>query len=331
MFSSINFLFLISLAVTTWIILCYFKQIELQREEQMTVEIQMDKAFEENLKSKGCLENYDIYLNFLAVFACIYALAKVTSVAESYVAQQVHARIKHAKLFSSKDVEPTTIEEYRLQHIRLTMQIDYLEQKVNQLEKTNFMLGEKRLVNADKPTSANKMHTNGISQKETINEKKALSNDMTQACVCGRSSSAVGSIDVGGAVCGSIGTVHGKGDTIEDSVEAEEVLNFRNVLIQYHHFQLTRQVYVNDGNVKLQFQDFNQEGGTITQIWQKYLEMQKYAIQKPTSSETATKVANTVPIVVSTEELQTMKGRNRQSGKRQPLGCVLTNSNNMEY
>ncbi|XP_017477065.1 PREDICTED: uncharacterized protein LOC108367051 [Rhagoletis zephyria] len=334
MFSSINFLFLISLAVTTWIILCYFKQIELQREEKMTVEVKMDNTFEENLKPHVCLGNYDIYLNFLGVFACIYALAKVASLAESYVAHHVHTRFKHGKLYASRHVvEPTTIDEYRIQHLQLTMQNDNLEkqnanleQKVKQLEQMNFMMGGKGHVYGAVPNCASKLgQSNDVnSKKEGINNK-SLPQVIPQACVCG------GANSVPSAVCNGAAAVNGRVEGAAKEIPAAVggVIRFRNMLIQDRHYQLTRQVYVNDGNLKLQFQDFHQEVGSIPQIWQKYLEMQKYAVQKPTRLETPAEVANSMPIVVSTEELQWLKGSTaQQRGKRQqqPTQYPTTNS-----
>ncbi|CAD7005208.1 uncharacterized protein LOC101454031 isoform X2 [Ceratitis capitata] len=324
MFSSINFLFLISLAVTTWIILCYFKQIEQQREDQMTIELHMNEAFEDTVKANACFENYDIYLNFLAIFACIYALARVASVAENYVAQQVHARFKLAKLPSSASaIEPSSMEELSMQHLQLTMQVEYLEkenakleQKIKQLEQTNFILGGNRF----RPLSTVRLlpsNSQGNAQPDSCNNKTP-SDGLLHTCSCsGGGSEAEGSIGVEGVACNQTATVCGGGNAMNEGVVRAltcGLIGFRDVYIR-DHFQ---QVYVNEGNIELQFQDFNQEGGNITQIWQKYLEMQKYAIQKPTTPHKATEMANAVPIVVSTEELQTLQG------------CVLTNSNNME-
>ncbi|XP_018785304.1 PREDICTED: uncharacterized protein LOC108966730 isoform X1 [Bactrocera latifrons] len=323
MFSSINFLFLISLAVTTWIILCYFKHIEQQREDPMTIEVHMDNAYEDTLRGKACFENYDIYLNFLAIFACFYALAKVTTYAENYVAQQVHTGFKLRSM-----------EELRTQHIQLTLQIDYLEkenaklaQQVKQLEqyRSNAATSTMRmLANAD---------SNHMSQECHKTPRKSVLHTLNTNAV----GNAVGGVAV---TCNHTATVNVDMDgemanNVSDGFAATGGLFcFRNVIIQDNHFQRTRQVYVNEGNVKLQFQDFNQEGDHITQIWQKYLEMQKYALQKPTAPHSATQVANAVPIVVSTEELQTMQGTDQQRGKRQPrraTHAILPTTNTNKY
>ncbi|XP_011189225.1 uncharacterized protein LOC105216354 isoform X2 [Zeugodacus cucurbitae] len=306
MFSSINFLFLISLAVTTWIILCYFKQIEQQREDPMTVEVHMNNAFEETMRAKACFENYDIYLNFLAIFACIYALAKVATFAENYVAQQVHARFKLAKLPNARPVQPTTVEEFRNQHAQLNMQIDNLEkenaklaQKVKHLEQSNFLLRVKQLKSGAATTSTVCMLADAGNIQMPQENNKTTSNGMLHAF----GSNGAGNVVVGGVgvACNQKEVVNGDG-----AVEGKErnsgpcfaatggVFCYRNVIIQDDHSQRTRQ------------------------IWQKYLEMQKYAIQKPAASHCATEVANAVPIVVSTEELQTMQGTDQQRGKRQP-------------
>ncbi|XP_050334594.1 uncharacterized protein LOC126762114 isoform X1 [Bactrocera neohumeralis] len=328
MFSSINFLFLISLAVTTWIILCYFKQIEQQREDPMTIEVHMNNAYEDTLRGKACFENYDIYLNFLAIFACIYALAKVTTYAENYVAQQVNARFKLMKLPSSRPLEPTNMEELHTQHMQLTLQIDFLEkenaklaQQVKQLEQTNFILGAHKYRSNTAPTSAMRLLANVDNNQMPQECHKTATNGVLHTLNSNAVGNAVGGVAV---TCNHTEAVNTDMDgemanNVPDGFAAAGGLFcFRNVIIQDNHFQRTRQVYVNEGNVKLQFQDFNQEGDHITQIWQKYLEMQKYALQKPTAPHSATQVANAVPIVVSTEELQTMQGTDQLRGKRQP-------------
>ncbi|XP_011202931.2 uncharacterized protein LOC105225945 isoform X2 [Bactrocera dorsalis] len=304
MFSSINFLFLISLAVTTWIILCYFKQIEQQREDPMTIEVHMNNAYEDTLRGKACFENYDIYLNFLAIFACIYALAKVTTYAENYVAQQVHARFKLMKLPSSRAVEPTNIEELRAQHMQLTLQIDYLEkenaklaQQVKQLEQTNFILGAHKYRSNAATTSTMRMLANADNNHMSQECHKTPPNGVLHTLNSNAVGNAVGGVAVN---CNQTGAINADVDVemannVPDGCAAAGGLFcFRNVIIQDNHFQRTRQ------------------------IWQKYLEMQKYALQKPTAPHSATQVANAVPIVVSTEELQTMQGTDQQRGKRQP-------------
>lgn len=279
------------------------------------------------MRAKACFENYDIYLNFLAIFACIYALAKVASFAETYVAQQVHARFKLSELPSNRPVEPTTKEELHTQLVQLTMQIDYLEkenaklaQKVKQLEQTNFILGVNKFRSSTATTSTMRMLANAGNIQMSQESNKTASNGMLHTFSSNGVANAAGGI---GVICNHGEIVNGDGDVKRDSNGADYataggLFCFRNIIIQDDHFQRTRQVYVNEGNVKLQFQDFNQEGDNITQIWQKYLEMQKYAIQKPAPPHSATEVANAVPIVVSTEELQMMQGTDQQRGKRQP-------------
>ncbi|XP_014100329.2 uncharacterized protein [Bactrocera oleae] len=303
MFSSINFLFLISLAVTTWIILCYFKQIEQQREDPMTIEVHMNNAYEETLRGKACFGNYDIYLNFLAIFACIYALAKVATYAETYVAQKVHERFKLAQLPSNRSVEPTSMEEFRTQHMQLTMQIEYLEkenatlaQKVKQLEHTNFILGVNKFSSSAATTSTMRMLADAGNIQMPQESHKTTSNGMLHTLRPNGVDNALGGVEV---TCNHTKAISGDDDVEKDNnnagfAAAGGLFCFRNVIIQDNHFQRTRQ------------------------IWQKYLEMQKYALQKPTTPHSATEVANAVPIVVSTEELQTMQGTDQQRGKRQP-------------
>ncbi|XP_067647266.1 uncharacterized protein [Eurosta solidaginis] len=297
-------------AVTTWIILCYFKQIEQQREEQMTVEVHMNNAFEENIKPNACFENYDIYLNFLAVFACIYALAKVTSVAESYVAHQVNARLKHARFLSSEHMEPTTIEEIRVHNLRLTMHIDFLEkenakleQKIKQLEQTNFMLGGNSVTNTSALNGTVKTYVDDTKTDQQTNNNKALPNGMPHTCICTERGSSVGSVDRsasvvrnGGLVLNNLVGGNENKNMNMDGIDERGMLRFRDISIRDQYFQLTEKM----------------------PTWKKYLEMQKHAIQMPTASEAAAEVANTLPAVVSTEELQTMKGTEQQRGKRQP-------------
>lgn len=68
-------------------------------------------------------DNYDLYTNFLCIFACIYALAKVTDMAEQYL-----SRAMYEKLYVS-----TAVELPRLKRIcknqNLLLRIDKLEKQ----------------------------------------------------------------------------------------------------------------------------------------------------------------------------------------------------------
>lgn len=74
--------------------------------------------------------NYDLYINFLGIFICIYALAKVTHIAEMYMAK----RIRH-KIYIPSLQEPDLQDNETLNYLQERQ--ENLKWKLNNLEQQN--------------------------------------------------------------------------------------------------------------------------------------------------------------------------------------------------
>uniref|UniRef100_A0A1A9VP89 Uncharacterized protein n=1 Tax=Glossina austeni TaxID=7395 RepID=A0A1A9VP89_GLOAU len=142
MFSSINFLFLLSLGFISWIILCYFKQIEYHFMEKAVeasggTESLLSSSDDvlPNAPSFTCHENYETYVSFLCIFVCIYVLAKITVITERYIAKNMRTTYRMPD-----------IEEYEFEFLDMENAQDLHEQqetlltKINVLEKQNLDL-----------------------------------------------------------------------------------------------------------------------------------------------------------------------------------------------
>lgn len=69
-------------------------------------------------------DNYDLYTNFLCIFACIYALAKVTDMAEHYL-----SRAMYEKLYISTAVELPRLKQICSNNQNLLLKIAKLEEQ----------------------------------------------------------------------------------------------------------------------------------------------------------------------------------------------------------
>ncbi|XP_013119190.2 uncharacterized protein LOC106096147 [Stomoxys calcitrans] len=104
MFSSIHFLFLSSLGIFSWAILCYFYQIEkyLTKSRNSEGDYQMHLNMEGKPQESSPIdqpENGDLYINFLCVFVCMYALAKVVDMAENCMAKEMYDKLNITRGF----------------------------------------------------------------------------------------------------------------------------------------------------------------------------------------------------------------------------------------
>ncbi|XP_037814039.1 uncharacterized protein LOC119605141 [Lucilia sericata] len=143
MITSINFLFLLSLGFISWAILCYIQQIEQTLQfntnipQELTKEIPIMPAQPppQVLKSTTpSQDKYDLYVNFLGIFVCIYALAKITHIAEMYMAKRIRHKIYIPKMQES-DVEDTeTISDLQEQQESLKWKINKLEKQNNEIK-----------------------------------------------------------------------------------------------------------------------------------------------------------------------------------------------------
>lgn len=81
-----------------------------------------------NYSSSRCRDNYELYVSFLCVFACIYALAKVAHIAERYLARQMYGKFYtyNQNAIDRETTQPTTKnnseEALRLRINKLTRQ-----------------------------------------------------------------------------------------------------------------------------------------------------------------------------------------------------------------
>ncbi|KAI9576125.1 uncharacterized protein LOC119642752 [Glossina fuscipes] len=149
MFSSTNFLFLLSLGFISWIILCYFKQIEYHF-MQKTVEA--GDGTESLLGSSDdvlavspsltCHENYETYVSFLCIFVCIYVLAKVTVITERYIAKNMRTtyRMPDIEEYELEFLDMENVEDLREQQETLLAKVDALEKQ--NLELKNLLKSE---------------------------------------------------------------------------------------------------------------------------------------------------------------------------------------------
>lgn len=78
-------------------------------------------------------DNYELYVNFLCIFACIYALAKITNIAEMYMARRIQRKFS---LPSMEDMvfEAEVIDDLHSQQENLLMKINKLEKQNQELK-----------------------------------------------------------------------------------------------------------------------------------------------------------------------------------------------------
>ncbi|XP_046807721.1 uncharacterized protein LOC111687597 isoform X1 [Lucilia cuprina] len=143
MITSINFLFLLSLGFLSWAILCYIQQIEQTLQlntnipQELTKEIPNMAAQPEPQVLKTTLQSqdkYDICVNFLGIFVCIYALAKITHIAEMYMAKRIRHKV-YIPTMQESDVEDSeTISDLQEQQENLKWKINKLEKQNNEIK-----------------------------------------------------------------------------------------------------------------------------------------------------------------------------------------------------
>lgn len=74
--------------------------------------------------------NYDLYINFLGIFICIYALAKITHIAEIYMAKRIRHKVYIPSVDEREPEEPAILNDLQEQQANLKL-------KLNKLEKQN--------------------------------------------------------------------------------------------------------------------------------------------------------------------------------------------------
>ncbi|KAM7358547.1 uncharacterized protein ACRADG_003482 [Cochliomyia hominivorax] len=153
MLSSINFLLLLSLGFISWFIICYIEQIEkfIKSDVDLQQEIPKKEIFPETKpepivqSTNPTQKNYDSYINFLGIFICVYALAKITQRAEMYMAKRIRRKVcLPTAVQESDDDDFETLSN-------LQEQQESLKCKINKLEKQNqeIKLKLKKVVDND--------------------------------------------------------------------------------------------------------------------------------------------------------------------------------------
>lgn len=179
-------------------------------------------------------DKYEIYVNFLCIFVCIYALAKITHLAEIYLAQRIRRKIYLPTTPDQNLHELETLCDLQQQQTNLTS-------KIIALEKQNYEMKFKL---------------------KRVTENQA-----------------------------------------QDQANLEEQMH--NIFINNKYIHFNRQIYVNQGVVP----NMNHENknGELPCVWEKYMELKNL-----TSQRNNTKLKNYMPVVMSIEELENIKGRGSQ-------------------
>ncbi|XP_065361671.1 uncharacterized protein LOC135955263 isoform X2 [Calliphora vicina] len=144
MISSINFLFLLSLGILSWFILCYIQQIEQilkvdsNKAQELPKEFQSMTTAQTNPQMVKIVDtnhdNYDLYINFLGIFVCIYALAKITHIAEMYMAKRIRHKIYIPTIHQTELEDSETLSDLREQQENLKWKINQMEKQSRELK-----------------------------------------------------------------------------------------------------------------------------------------------------------------------------------------------------
>ncbi|XP_058980110.1 uncharacterized protein LOC101891441 [Musca domestica] len=138
---SVQFLFLSSLGLFSWIILCYLKKVEeylMYSPENIDEHnaFQTLKMEQNDFSYLPTIPQYHVkefYVNFICLLACICVLAKVAVVTEGYLARELYKQIKTLTNFEQNLQKPHA-------DCILKRSKDALVQHVHKLERQNFEL-----------------------------------------------------------------------------------------------------------------------------------------------------------------------------------------------
>ncbi|XP_073839422.1 uncharacterized protein [Musca autumnalis] len=147
----VHFLFLFSLGLFSWAILCYFKQVEKYlMDSSDNIEVS-SIAFQPRIgrpnditySPSSSYHDQELYVNFFCLLACVYVLARVANIAQGYLASEMYKKLNIQKTFE--------------QFTQLDRKSnDDLIQQIHKLEEQNFELRlELRDVHRDGPGQGN--------------------------------------------------------------------------------------------------------------------------------------------------------------------------------
>ena len=188
-------------------------------------------------------------MNFLGIFVCIYALAKITHLAEVYMAK----RLRHNVYIPTAVIEGLDMNTDSL--TELQEQQENLKCKLNKLEKQN--------------------------QEMKFKLKTVESKTLSQ---CSDKS---------------------------DPTDMDE--NIRSIIITSKHIHLNRQFYVNKDDISRNNMGGKSDiGHNSFETWDKYLQLQKCALDKPIispSKHVPNELNVSMPVVMSSQELENVQGK----------------------
>ncbi|EDW00575.1 GH20934 [Drosophila grimshawi] len=90
-----------------------------------TLEAELQDALSESCKNSSI----DVYLHFFWIFACIYALAKLTELSERYVNAKIASKERSSELHGINDEWEKTLKLYEQDKIELDSQLQSLRER----------------------------------------------------------------------------------------------------------------------------------------------------------------------------------------------------------